>query len=65
MYSSGGVSVPILRESFVLSSAMPKHSDKPAEFYVRLDEMHTAVREEENCIGSLEVLELLIVLLKA
>lgn len=50
---------PNLRESFVLSNAMPKHSDKPAEFYVGLDEMHTVVRERENCVGSLEVLELL------
>ncbi len=57
MSSSGGVSVPpILRESFVLSNAMPKHSDKPAEFYVGLDEMHVAVIEQENCLGSLEAL---------
>ncbi len=60
MSSSGGVSVaPILRESFVLSNAMPKHSDKPAEFYVGLDEMHAVVIEQENCLGSLEALELL------
>ncbi len=59
MSSSGGVSVPpILRESFVLSNAMPKHSDKPAEFYVGLHEMHAAVIEQENCLGSLEALDI-------
>lgn len=45
-----------LRESFVLSNTVPKYSDKPAEFYVGVDEMQTVVREQENCIGLLEVL---------
>lgn len=45
-----------LRESFVLSKTVPKYSDKPAEFYVEVDEMQTVVRKQENCIGLLEVL---------
>lgn len=45
-----------LRESFVLSNTVPKYSDKPAEFYVGVDEMQTVVREQENCTEVLEVL---------